>query len=203
MQRSESINKIKFPVRVNHPDDLIIRLPRSFLEQKRPSVPNIFNFEEYKENHEFEPELGDREWTRKIWNFWFDEVIPQLDGSGGRPPSVIEIEKKSNRETNISVMSRGNTNSVVKTHNQTFEQDDEDDSGEKKAVAKSPTPYDEYSAIDLFDGDTELKPSDLEAIKIFESEIKKLNNRIERKENPFDLTRRGTLYRKVIGRVIN
>jgi hypothetical protein len=34
--------------------------------------------------------VDEREWARGIWDAWFDEVIPQLDGSGGRPSSALE-----------------------------------------------------------------------------------------------------------------
>lgn len=196
LKRSESINRIKFPVRVTHPDDLIIRLPRSFLEQKRPSEPNLFNFDEYKQDHEYEPNLSEREWTRKIWNSWFDEVIPQLDGTGGRPPSVTE-ERKPNRDTNTSSNSRAAPTLVSRQTNQPIEVVDEEDNPDKKReAAKSPTPYQTYSKIDLFDS-LDSRADNIEAISLLEDEIDKLNKRIEVKESSFDLARRGTLYRKL------
>ncbi len=207
LKRSESLSRIKFPFVIRHPDDLIIRHPRTFLQKKRPSVPNLFDFEEYKNENQFDPDLGDREWTRKMWNIWFDEVIPQLDGTGGRPPSTLDNKKQQQqrREMNISMMSQTNASiSVTTRHQQTVKtpDDDEEETGEankdrKKETTKSPTPYDSYSTVQLYEDNVEPKESDLKDIKLFENEIDKLTKRIEIKETAFDLTRRGTLYRKV------
>lgn len=202
LARSESISRIKFPVRVNHPDDLIIRVPRTLIEQKRPSAPSLFDFEEYKREHEFEIELGDREWTRKIWNIWFDEVIPQLDGTGGRPASALE-DRRANREQGHSQLSKANTVGVSRQQNHTAAKDDQEEEEEdtnpeeKKSNAKSPTPYDTFAKINLYDDESELKENQLDAIHFLESEIEKLTQRLSTKLSAFDLTRRGTFYRKV------
>lgn len=88
LERTESMNDIKFPKRINHPDDLLVRVPKKVrLGWNKGSQPDLLNFEEYKKAHAGENEADvydEREWVRGIWETWFDEVIPQLDGTGGR-----------------------------------------------------------------------------------------------------------------------
>lgn len=88
LQRAESMNSIKFPKRINHPDDFLVRVPKKVrLGWNKGSQPDLLDFEQYKKTQagENEAEVYDeREWVRGIWETWFDEVIPQLDGTGGR-----------------------------------------------------------------------------------------------------------------------
>lgn len=85
--RSESMNRIKLRAKIYKPEDSVMRLAkRNTLARRRPSVPQRLDFEAYKTEKAFDATTGDseREWTREIWNEWFDEVIPLLDGTFAR-----------------------------------------------------------------------------------------------------------------------
>lgn len=85
LKRSDSMNTIKFPKKILHPDDLLVRVPKKVkMDWKNGSKPNLLDFSEYKNSYQTADIYDDREWVRGIWENWFDEVIPQLDGTGGR-----------------------------------------------------------------------------------------------------------------------
>ena len=192
LRRCESMNRIKFPKKIFNADDLLIRVPKKVKTQMwTNSTPNLLDFEKYKQQHDFrltskKCNRDEREWVRGIWNVWFDEVIPQLDGTGGRPNSSVSVEMKEAKAASFT-----NTPIVEFAANEEEENDDEG----KKRNATSPTPYAAYSQVDL--EENENKPIDLEAVKLLEIEIDKITRRIETKITAFDLSRRGTLYRKV------
>nr|XP_006822240.1 PREDICTED: microtubule-associated protein 1B-like [Saccoglossus kowalevskii] len=68
--RSESLPRVTLPVEPQ------LRVPRHVRHGRRPSIPNILNFDEYIEKHHVEEGTDLREWARDIWNDWFDEVFP-------------------------------------------------------------------------------------------------------------------------------
>lgn len=74
-----------------------------------------------------------------------------------------------------------------------LEDEDDDEPGHRR-LAKSPTPYVEFAQVEL---DTSSEPPDLELLKLIECEIEVLSRRLDAKVNPFDLTRRATLFRKL------
>jgi hypothetical protein len=193
LQRSESINKIKFPKKILNADDILIRVPKKVKTQNwTNSKPNLLDFELYKKQNNYnltsEKYMDDeREWVRAIWNEWFDEVIPQYDGTGGRPSSSF-----SSHEKEASEKMKGSSFNATPVTETTFHEEDEE---EKKRNAVSPTPYTSYSQVDL--AENENTRVDLEALKILEKEIEKITLRLKNKMTAFDLSRRGTLYRKV------
>lgn len=89
LKRCESMDSIRFPKKILHPDDLLVRVHKRVKlgMWKSGSQPSLVEFEEYKQKHCYQDKLDiydEREWVRGIWEAWFDEVIPQLDGTGGR-----------------------------------------------------------------------------------------------------------------------
>lgn len=162
-----------------------------------------------------------REWTRDIWNVWFDEVIPKFK-NGNEEEEEEDIVKK----TETSTQGLSNTSSRLRTDSasnaqssrendagetkqteveqiamltepeEEDDEDDDDESGKKtKRVVKSPTPYAIYGEVQ-FD-DSEEMQIDLKQVKLVEKEIEILTKRLELKSSVFDLVRRGTLYRKL------
>lgn len=103
--RSESMEKIKFRIRTFHPDDNLIRLAkRNATIRRRPSVPSKLDFESYKFERHFDDNhssLGEREWTRQIWNEWFDEVIPLLDGTFAKESKINDTSNAQKDSTLI------------------------------------------------------------------------------------------------------
>ncbi len=193
------MDTIKFPKKILHPDDLLVRVPKKVKLGfwRNGSKPCLLNFEEYKAKHSFQNDVAaemydEREWVRGVWEAWFEEVIPQLDGTGGRPSSSLSNEKDSvsdGNRTNIKGSSFVNTPANETTIN------DDDDGDEKKQNAVSPTPYATYDQVDLED---ESGLIDENGVKLLEKEIEKVTRYIEVvKPNAFDLARRGTLYRKL------
>lgn len=95
--RSESMDKIKFRVKTYQPEDQIIRLARrNTLAQRRPSLPRKLDFETYKSEKNNDNSESDREWARAIWNEWFDEIIPLLDGT-----FVRDVKNRHDEDTII------------------------------------------------------------------------------------------------------
>lgn len=104
--RSESMDRIKFRVKTYQPEDQIIRLARrNTLARRRPSVPRKLDFELYKTENSYDrgKEENEREWTRGIWNKWFDEVIPLLDGTFARDPRNRLTNDDDNDDDSIQV----------------------------------------------------------------------------------------------------
>ena len=189
LARSESTGRIKFPKRFKAEDD-IFRVPRNVRHKNQTSIPNLLDFEAYKDARDFKNSRwflnrddfydNEREWVREIWTDWFDQVIPKLDGT------MIRADFKKlgeNKDTGGELLEAAEEKNVAY-------QDDDD----PNRVLKSPTPYDQYDHIDLKDAG---KPVDLETIAILESEIEKLTKRLEVNKSAFDYCRRATLFRKV------
>ena len=81
LYRTESLKRIKFRRKI--PEEPEFRIPKTLRDKKRSSLPELLNFEEFKVKHNFvryvtidENENNEREWTIKILNDWFDEIIP-------------------------------------------------------------------------------------------------------------------------------
>ena len=230
LNRAESTDRIKFPVRIQTELEKLVQIPNKYRLKKRRSLPDLLDFEQFKqaqgyknsswfiENQarSFNPE---KEWTRDVWTIWFDEVIPQLDGSGGREAAEQKQEAKksaANKLKKQQQQSRLSTSSISvssskfkqKKSDESFENaaaiiieensgdsnnvDGDEDNKEdgRKKIVKSPTPYDTFEQISLDQIDADL-------ICTLETEIEVLTERIEAKTNAFDLTRRGAIYRKL------
>lgn len=72
--------------------------------------------------------------------------------------------------------------------------DDEDDESGHRRLVKSPTPYSDFAQIEIDDSSDLPDP---ELMKLLECEVEVLTRRLNAKMNPFDLTRRATLFRKL------
>lgn len=72
--------------------------------------------------------------------------------------------------------------------------DDEDDESGHRRLVKSPTPYADFTQIEIDDSSDLPEP---ELMKLLECEVEVLTRRLNAKMNPFDLTRRATLFRKL------
>jgi tetratricopeptide (TPR) repeat protein len=204
LARSESVDRIKFPHRVVTELDKLVQIPNKFRLKRRSSIPGKFDFESYKKTRNYEKsklheELVtnvEKEWTREIWCEWFDEVIPQLDGSGGREGArrlALEKKKLTRSNTNISIAIKGKndeTNADAQAGDNKISDDGDDDEDDKQRILKSPTPYEKFEQINLDQIDPTL-------IKTLETEIEVLTKRIETRTTCFDLARRGALYRKL------
>jgi tetratricopeptide (TPR) repeat protein len=193
--RSESLNRIKFPVRIQTKLEILTQVPNKRKILKRTSIPNLFDFEAFKAEKGYEKSEWfvedsnfynrEKEWTRDIWNEWFDEVIPKLDGSGGR-----NSENRFTNDNKLSIRKAANV-SQMSLKNVNEQDDDEDDEETKKnRILKSPTPYDTFDQVNL----DQIEPK---LIKSLENEIEVLSKRIETKTTCFDLARRGAIYRKL------
>jgi hypothetical protein len=205
LARSESVDRIKFPHKVLTELDKLVQIPNKFRLKRRSSIPNKLDFESYKKEHNYEKSKLhseqianiEKEWTRDIWCEWFEEVIPQLDGTGGREGArqarIQERKKLTKSLTNLSILSKGkidenNAGTPAADNNNADDGDDEE--ADKHRIMKSPTPYETFEQIDLDQIDPEL-------IKTLETEIEVLTKRIETRTTCFDLTRRGALNRKL------
>lgn len=167
------------------------------------SNPNLFDFDEYKSKQDFKSSKwyfntddfydNEREWVRDIWNEWFDEVIPQLEKT-----SDDEKMKKKNNFASFDInRNRRRARASLKPVETVEEEDFDMDiviEDEENRVLKSPTPYETYDTVEVGDSGEKLN---LEARKILEEEIDKLNKRMNAQLTAFDLCRRGTLNRKL------
>lgn len=218
LARCESMDRIKFPIKI----DLEVQVPNKHRLKKRPSVPDLFDFEQFKRVNKYEesewhktadPKFFNREkeWTRDIWSEWFDEVIPDLDGYGGRNGLKKSAKAASSSLSNYLTTSKMKkmeadlNTSHIEEPQASEEQAAADNSrsnsrasgrGEKKkqsqqrVIIKSPTPYDTFDQVNLEEVDPEM-------LKALETEIEVLTERIENRTTCFDLTRRGAIYRKL------
>jgi hypothetical protein len=150
--------------------------------RRTDSLPSLLDFHSYKFKHGYFSSKwstnnddfydNEREWAREIWNVWFDEIVPKIDG----PKAHVEP---------IDLIDTG----VVDELN------DQVDSEKQRRVLASPTPYESYRQIDLNNQDElQIEP---EMVDLLKREIEKMNKSIKDNPNAFDLARRGTLYRKV------
>ena len=177
LQRTESMNKIKFNRKVSNEPQLCV--PKLVKSKIRKSLPDLLNFDDFKDKNDFEAfELNDpednieREFVRQIWNTWFDEVIPFFnDGNESENQETQEIfdEARTIAETN----------------------DDKNSTNIK--VAKSVT-YELASQIDI---SIRMDSPEMRIIVEVQEEINQLTKKIESKSDAFSLSRRGALYRKV------
>jgi hypothetical protein len=231
LKRSESTDRIKFPIRFTTTENSMLRESNKIRKARRPSVSNLNDFESFKTKQNFKKSKwysnendfydNEREWVRDIWVEWFDEIIPQLDGTIGvkktkalvenankkgtqRKPNVVPSNKNSTVNLNPmgptktsrskmggSVMSKKSL-ILIDQKNSVVDDDDDDD---KPRIVKSPTPYSTYDQVEFInDLNSDL---DLENVRLVEREIEKITNRIENRANGMDLCRRGTLYRKL------
>ncbi len=222
LKRCESLDKIRFPKRNYQTDECLDIHNRNYIARHRLSISNLMSFENYKHKFNYDQSRwntnmddyydNEREWVRDIWNVWFDEVIPQLDGTGGRKQSEMkkgskqqsdnEEHEEDNTSTVMDDQSTMNTNSKLNlsssvsishlpTAKQLAGQTDSSNEQLKPVNLKSPTPYFLFDRIELD------HTTDINALKILEKEVEVLTKRIESKPSPFDFGRRGTLYRKL------
>ena len=234
LTRAESADRIKFPIRFTTLENgNLLRESTKVRHARRPSLSNAGDFDSFKSKFNFKKSKwhtndnefydNEREWVRDIWVEWFDEVIPQLDGTLGVKPKVEQrqqvkrpgIQRKANGAAPSTKNSTVNFNnptgfnkttsrsklpgSVMSRKSLLFEMKqsalDDDDDDDKPRIVKSPTPYATYDQVE-FVNDVGVE-MDLQMIKVVESEIEQLSKRIESRANGMDLCRRGTLYRKL------
>jgi hypothetical protein len=72
------------------------------------SLPNFFDFSEYKSNKPTDDDLkqienDDRAWVRTNWNCWFDEVIDYTDRAGDGPKHIASVHN-SRIQFNCSIV---------------------------------------------------------------------------------------------------
>ncbi len=183
LQRTESMNKIKFYRKI--PTEPQLCVPKSIKSKVRKSLPDLLNFDDFKENNDFEEfELKDpednreREFVRQIWNTWFDEVIPFFkDGD--------ELENQETEE--------------IFNEAQTIAETNDDKNSSNIKIEKSVT-YELASHIDFSIG---IESPEMKIIVEVQEEINQLTKKIESKSDAFSLARRGALYRKVYNNFLN
>ena len=111
LTRPESVDRLKFKKRIRHPDDILFQIGPKIRKQRRPSLSNLCKFDDFKESHEYYKSKwftnkdtfydNEREWIRDIWNVWFDQIIPRLDGTYGTE-NADEEEEKSLLELSVT-----------------------------------------------------------------------------------------------------
>jgi hypothetical protein len=201
----------------------------------RSSQPNLFDFNLFKTRFHYDESKwfenndtyynNEREWSREIWNDWFDEVIPQFNGELKIPSRLVKREERDRLERALKTNLSGKSSIMYKEEEEedinedsekeeeeekdklNDENDDDDNSSNgNKRITKSPTPYETYSTIDFTkigilnnetDESVDMNTKNLEKMKIIENEIEHLSDRLEEGANVFDFARRGTLFRKV------
>ena len=181
LTRSESMNKIKFHKKM--PEEPQLRVPKVLKIKKRKSLPDLLNYEEFKNKNDFKQfvladieDNKDREWVRKIWNRWFDEVIPFFDHNN--------IQGDALEDNDMDEM--------IEEINAVYDNIDDKNTTDMN-IAKSVT-YEICSQIDFSMG---LQSPEMQIIVEIQEEINELTKRIESKSDAFSLARRGALYRKV------
>ena len=187
LTRSRSLDLSKFKQKSSQSDDEMLAEAGRIKLIRRPSVNKYLDFEHYKKQLGFieskwareQDDYFDkeREWTRDIWNVWFDEVIP------GDESQLVESKEKPKLFE------------IKKEKSDSGKSENADEVEKNRKMTKSPTPYANYSQINFDQLDE--KKLDFEQIKLAEKEIEVLNKRLEQKMMVFDLVRRGTLYRKL------
>jgi hypothetical protein len=206
LKRSESMDRGKFRVKVFNKEDHVLRLAkRQIVMRRKTSVPgklDFVRFEKEKKPASMKDESS-REWARHVWSEWFDQVIPNLDGTFKDDTQLFGQEAADDTlvKLNFLKVDSGVNNKEMRENNEmgggeeeTIATDDDDETNADKRLATSPTPYRQYEQVDM---DLDKEELNLEMIKLIEAEIQVLDTRIEAKLNSFDLTRRATLYRKL------
>ncbi|RNA23617.1 tetratricopeptide repeat 6 [Brachionus plicatilis] len=193
LTRCHSLDQTKPRTKTVHQDDELLAEAARVRHIRRPSVSKYTSFEEYKKQLGFKDSKWateqdeyfdkEREWTRDIWNVWFDQVITgdesQLNDSNEKP-KLFDIKKETK----------------IESEKESGDVEEMEEEGDKiRKIVKSPTPYATYSQINFEDLDE--KKLNFQHIKVAEKEIEVLNRRLEQKLLVFDLVRRGTLYRKL------
>ncbi|XP_013415730.1 uncharacterized protein LOC106177489 [Lingula anatina] len=162
LERTESLPKVNVPV------ERLLRVPQYVKNKHRRSIPDILDFDSFAEKRGYKGE-DEREWTRDIWNAWFDEVFPPTQSE--RDEDEARAMSAMSSTTDRSVRSKGHA-SVVSTH-----------------ISEV---IDEIEPL----ADTE---ENAEAILLLQDEVEKLSELISQSPTPtaFDLCRRGAIYRKL------
>ncbi|XP_070553805.1 uncharacterized protein [Ptychodera flava] len=166
--RSESLPKITVPLEEQ------LKVPKYVRHERRSSLPNFLDFDKFGEERNLEEGEDVREWVRDIWDDWFDEVFP--------PPS--EQESISPTTDILSIHAPTPTKKVLSS-----------DSEDKRRASITSSVISEH--VDTIDPLPEVQD---EFIEDYEDEIIRLSESIEMagdKPSPFDLCRRGALYRKI------
>jgi tetratricopeptide (TPR) repeat protein len=183
-----------------------VQIPNKSRLKRRTSIPNKLDFDAFKRVNNFEqsrlhtePDLPpsvranlEKEWAREVWTVWFDEVIPQLDGTGGRAGRLLEEAAKKKQQQLLSKSSSNMSGKSDKlgVRKEAEEEEEDEGDGNNRRIAKSPTPYDTFDQINLDQIGGEM-------IRTLELEIQVLTERIQTRTTCFDLCRRGALYRKL------
>jgi tetratricopeptide (TPR) repeat protein len=228
LKRCASLDKIRFPKRMDQIEECLYIPDRNHIARHRLSISNLITFDKYKDKFNYDQSRwytntddyydNEREWVREIWNVWFDEVIPQLDGTGGRKSpdgkkaskqqAAGEKEEEEDEDeddgasTAVDDQSTTHNNSKLNlsssvsirhlpTAKQLAGQIDSTEEQLQPVNVKSPTPYFLFDRIELD------QTTDINALKTLEKEVEVLTKRIESKPSAFDFGRRGTLYRKL------
>ncbi|XP_056011741.1 uncharacterized protein LOC125682590 isoform X3 [Ostrea edulis] len=169
---SKQINRSNSMVKTAPPLERELRVPSKVRLGSRLSLPNLLDFGTFAKNKKMPKECDQREWVRDIWNVWFDQVFPPT-------PSESEEEEEE----------------IEYAQDETVSPTREEKEKEKKRK-------DSLSSY-ISDALTEIEPLDdseqnIELHQIIHEEIQKLTSQIAQgKPKPFDLCRRGALYRKV------
>lgn len=175
LHRTQSLNNIKFPRR--KPLEPEFEKPKYLKCTKRQSLSNLIGFETFiqKNSHNLNDssntELNEREKVRKIWNIWFDEVIPPLENS---PLNNLKNEEDLEfSQLNKQILDNQLDKSLDKTH-------------------ETSTPYELFYQVEL-----PFTKKELSIVKEIEDEIFELTIKIENNQNVFFLVKRAVLYKKV------
>ncbi|XP_041358343.1 uncharacterized protein LOC121375146 isoform X3 [Gigantopelta aegis] len=166
IERSDSLHNVTRVI------ERELRVP-SRIRHHRWSVPNIFDFKEYKTKRGIMKSEDEREWVRGIWNTWFDQVYP---------PTPSSSEDEDDYEMTESYQDTSSVNVA-------------DDKSSKKKDSINSLLVDDIDSLEPIP-DTE---ENAEILEILRDEIDKLTRQIELAKEPlaFDFCRRGGLYRKV------
>ncbi|CAG5115742.1 unnamed protein product, partial [Candidula unifasciata] len=66
----------------------------------RASLPNLLNFDEYKTRKRMPAGEDERDWVRKIWNRWFDQVFPPTPDDSDHVDVDFRDQEPVDREEN-------------------------------------------------------------------------------------------------------
>lgn len=197
LTRSNSMERMKFYARMQssrEDDQLIYLTKRETKSRRKASVPGRLNFAvDFAKGRSFAEPAEEREWVRGIWSEWFDEVVPQLDGTF-KNQSLQADEPDKNDPPKFEFLAGVEPTSSFKEKASNMESEDDETTNSSGKLATSPTPYRDYAQIDI---DLDNDNLDVAMIQSIEREIRLLDECIQNQLNAFDLARRGTLYRKL------
>ncbi|WAR00024.1 TTC6-like protein [Mya arenaria] len=169
-KRPRKLKRAESMIRIPKPIEKELRVPARIREGSRRSMPDIFNFNEYARRKGKRKNADLREWTRDIWNNWFDEVYP---------PTPEDSDYEEEEEL---------------TEEQIAEREEAEKMKKRKDSLSSAVP----EGMEYIEPITETDET-LEVHQILMEEIEKLTGEMDKVSKPsaFDYSRRGALYRKI------